>query len=348
MRPLLFVPVLLFAGCGTTVINNIIEPAGDGGGSEASTTTDASAGDAASLDSGSDSLVDSATVSSFCDGTLGAYAALVAKCCNVTDKALPQGANLVSRASSLTAACNDALTNALLGGRVRVSAADSQACVTAYAGAYSSMARCATLQQIDPSVEPVPQCAAAIVGLAVANAACAGDYECANGLTCVGYSGGMANGRCHPPAGAGGACGSSRNDGSLGALAIPMGSHPACATGFYCDGTSTCKAQGGPGTACVRNDQCTAPSRCDGTGKCTGGTDNALVSMGLPCNATIDCQIGLWCDHTDSSDASALLPVGKCAAKKTTADVCLTAEVGECNGLCSTSSKQCVAFCGSQ
>jgi hypothetical protein len=348
MRNLLAASVyVLVAGCGTTIINNIIEP-GDGGGSEASTSADGSAGDAASADSASDSLADTAAAANFCDATLGAYAALVARCCNATDKALPQGANLASRAAVLTASCNDALTNALLGGRVRVSAADSQACAMAYAGAYSSMARCAILQQIDPTVEPVPQCAVAIVGLGGANGACAGDYECVNGLTCVGYSGGTASGKCRSPAAAGGACGSQRADGSLGALAIPMGSHPACAAGFYCDSTSNCKAQVGSGTACTRNDQCLAPSRCDGTGKCTMGTENPLAAMGQPCHTTVDCEVALWCDHTPGDGGAVLDLVGKCAGKNTSPAPCSTAEVGSCNGLCSTSVKQCVAFCGAQ
>jgi hypothetical protein len=348
---LLFASALGFAGCGTTIINNIVEPAGDGGGSDASTSADGSSRDAAPLDSGGDprsDAADGAAVSTFCDATLGAYAALVGKCCNATDKALAQGATLASRAAALTAACNDALTSAVVRGRVRVSASDSQACASAYAGAYSTMSRCAILQQIDPAVEPVPQCAAAIVGLGNNNALCSSDVECRDGLTCVGYTGGS-DGTCRTPAGSGGACGSLRNDGSLGAIAIPLGSHPACAAGFYCDSTSTCRPQVGTGSACTRNDQCTAPSRCDGTGKCTGGTENALVAQGWPCHTTIDCVSGLWCDHTDnvSMDASApLLAVGTCAGKNTSPQPCNTAEVGECNGLCSPSIKTCVAFCG--
>ncbi|MEO6420235.1 MAG: hypothetical protein ABIP39_12540, partial [Polyangiaceae bacterium] len=176
---------------------------------------------------------------------------------------------------------------------------------------------------------------------------CRSDIECADGLTCVGNDSGN-DGLCRNPSMAvDGPCGAQRNDGTLGPLVLAMGSHPACAAGFYCDSGSKCKAQGGPDAPCTRNDECTSPERCAGTGKCTQTIDNALVASGLPCKSTIDCQLGLWCDHSnvDPMDA-ALQPMGVCASKKSSPDVCATAEVGECAGICSSSAKQCVGFCG--
>ncbi len=286
-------------------------------------------------------------VNAFCSGTLGVYASLIDKCCVATDKALPEGQSLATHAQTLVAGCVSTLSAGLAKGRIMYQQSQAETCANAYAAKLGDMGLCPTLQLVDPTIEPDPQCAQAFVGLGDKSALCASDIECKDGLTCVGNDSGN-DGLCRNPSSAvDGPCGAQRNDGTLGPLVLAMGgSHPACAAGFYCDSTSKCKAQGGPASVCTRNDECTAPERCDGTGHCTAAVDDALVASDGPCKSTIDCQLGLWCDHTDQTDASAPLVIGKCASKLTSSQPCLASEVGECNGVCSTTTHLCIGFCG--
>jgi hypothetical protein len=145
----------------------------------------------------------------------------------------------------------------------------------------------------------------------------------------------------------GGPCGASRNDGTLGPLVLPIGSHPACGAGYYCDSTSKCQAQLGPLGTCTRNDECTAPHRCAGAGQCTptATEDDALGAQNIPCKSTVDCQLGLWCDHTNP-DGGPPQSQGVCKSAETSPNPCKQAEVGECSGVCSTTINQCVGFCG--
>ena len=86
----------------------------------------------------------------FCKGTLGAYSALINTCCNVTDKALPQGAQLVSRAQSNLAACVTAIGGSVAKGRTMYQQAQAQACIADYMTKFADMGLCPTLQLVDP------------------------------------------------------------------------------------------------------------------------------------------------------------------------------------------------------
>jgi hypothetical protein len=178
-----------------------------------------------------------------------------------------------------------------------------------------------------------------VTGLQAAGAPCATDFECANGLTCVGWTGGT-DGTCASPGDAGGRCEQAPDAGSALYIDYGFGDHPPCSASAYCS-TPTCVAQGGAGASCTNSTSCASGLLCI-LGKCSSA---GLSDGGSPCAAKLDCDPGLYC-HAGDGGASP----GTCTPRVPLGGAC-TSTGDECKGLCAVpdggKTGVCAAFCGS-
>ncbi|MGH7294440.1 MAG: hypothetical protein ACRELB_05895, partial [Polyangiaceae bacterium] len=175
--------------------------------------------------------------------------------------------------------------------------------------------------------------------LQAAGAPCAVDFECQDGLACVGWTG-ASDGHCAPPGDAGAACEQSPDASSALDIDYGFGSHPPCAAGAYC-ATPLCKSQGASGTACSTDTSCLSGTDCH-LGKCSAV---GPAADGGTCDTKADCQQGLYCAQGDGG----ALP-GQCLPRLPAGGAC-TATGDECKGLCvlgdGGKSGICTALCGS-
>lgn len=129
-----------------------------------------------------------------------------------------------------------------------------------------------------------------------------------------------------------------------------------CTGSTYCDQTShTCQAEGGPGTACSENDQCTTSICTNGVCACPSGSVNCSGTCvtGTCCTDT-DCRAGDFCSNHACQAAGG--PGSPCMVKDqclsyqcinntcacTASSQCLTGEIcrnGECARSCTTTSQ---------
>lgn len=318
-----------------------------GGDSASSPTGDAGAGaDATGAGDGgsppSDSgPVDASTLTAFCDGIYGAFTRTFEACCTAQDQTTFQFKFADGLLHVIVALCESELPASLSQGRIQYNAADGQACVAAEQQALAGYTCGGT---ISGSPAAASECQAAIVGLQAAGAPCGDDYECQDGLTCIGYvhqKGGTTDGVCSQPPAAGQACGPGKTDGG-GTTVVHwnFGNHAQCAAGSYCPSSGTCAAQVASGGSCTSNNQCVTGLTCHADKCGTAGPSPA----GGSCAVESDCQSGLYCGRADGGGSV-------CTPKLPAGSSCTGSLGSECKGICSVpdggTSGTCVTFCGS-
>ncbi|MBX3234463.1 MAG: hypothetical protein KIT84_09360 [Labilithrix sp.] len=257
-----------------------------------------------------------ANVTDFCAKTLGVVLSSLEQCCTAADKETTDYKLTFGLASLVEPQCRLVLALSSGSGRLLYRADRAEACYAAYAATYGAD-ECANVTSTftDPAGTA---CREAFVGTGPNGASCAGDHECVDGLTCVGYSE-STEGRCVAPPALGAPCGPAKVDGGGAAIekesVLAFGDHPSCVAGAECDPTS--------GT-CVAAKPAKDPA-----------------PEGGPCATDDDCVRGLHCDATQ-----------KCAARKPAGSACTGALVSsECAGRCDADSGEpgtCAPFCGSR
>jgi hypothetical protein len=277
----------------------------------------------------------------FCDKTIGAVSRALEGCCTAEDKATDDYGFIHGIVVALTPVCTGALDRSIDAGRVAYHPDRAEACFAAYEATYAAGA-CANITETfaDPSGTA---CGEAFSGLGGPAAPCAGDHECEDGLTCVGYTRND-DGACTAPPAIGEPCGPGRAaDGSREATTLEFGDHPPCAAGARCDGSDgTCVAAGAAGASCFEDDACAAPLGCK-MGECSAEGPSAA---GGACLSHDDCEVGLYCDAPAGGGP------GACAVKRTAGAACtVTPFDSECAGRCAGESGEpgtCASFCGSR
>ena len=246
------------------------------GGPDASTdglfatdgTLDGAPGDAGvqGSDDGGDAAdaaaVDAATGVAFCDATYGGLRVAFEGCCTSGDTTTAQYQFIDAIYAALTKDCESALANAIARGRVTFDTTAAAACEASFQqriGQGNCWGNVDTNQPAPP-IFGSSACSDVVTGLQKAGAPCAVDFECADGLTCVGWTG-STDGACASPGGAGAPCEQAPDAGSALDVAWGFGNHPSCAAGAYCV-TPKCKAQGGSGAPCTSDQACTSPMIC--------------------------------------------------------------------------------------
>lgn len=285
--------------------------------------------------------VDGGAGVAFCDATYGALRAAFDGCCTSGDKTTDPFKFIDAIYSVLTQHCEDSVSSAIAKGRVTFDATAAAACEAEYQQRIAG-GNCwldVDLNQAGPPPFASAACTHVVTGLQAAGAPCAIDFECQDGLTCVGWTGGS-DGTCASPGDAGGKCEQAPDAGSAFYFDYGLGSHPSCNAGAYCV-TPACKAQGGAGAACTSDDACKAGTLCL-LGKCSSA---GIAVDGGACNAKSDCQQGLYCMPADGG----ALP-GACIPRQPLGGAC-TSTGDQCKGICEVpdggTSGVCGAFCGS-
>ena len=277
----------------------------------------------------SGTVVGSAT--NYCDATLGAFVQYLGKCCTTDDKATAGYGLLAGLLSAGQASCSKTLDAGVSKGRLTINQDQLASCNATIAQVLPSLCG----QPVNASSIDVNACKGVYKGTVAVGGACAGDQECQDGLTCVGWTA-NSDGACKNPPAIGEPCGKGQSEGGTLELTsnFNFGSHPGCAPGAYCD-FGKCQAQVADGKSCLADtkDEC-ASGHCF-EGKC-GATPPS--GQGGPCTTKSDCTSGLYCDRPSGA------ATGTCQAQKTAGSAC-TNQQNECKGSCT--SGKCTSFCGS-
>jgi hypothetical protein len=285
--------------------------------------------------------VDGSAGIAFCDGTYGALRAAFDGCCTSGDKNTAPFQFIDAIYAAITTDCETALSSAIAKGRVAYDPSASAACLSSFQQRIAQ-GNCWTdvdTNQPAPPIFGTGACKDAVAGLQGAGAPCAVDFECKDGLTCVGWTG-ATDGTCAQAGAAGKPCEQAPDAGSAAYFDWGFGSHPSCAAGAYCV-TPTCKAQGGSGAVCSSDDACTSPMICH-LGKCDAAT---ISPDGSACDEKVDCQQGLYCALPDGGTTT-----GTCTPRVPLGGDCTT-NGDQCKGWCDVpdggTAGICATLCGS-
>lgn len=331
--------------CGVDTVT--ADPTPDDAGTDAS-TMDVAQPEASTEDGAlPDSAPPDTNVEAFCEETLGLYAPKFEQCCDATDapKLYAFDHTLLK---GVAAACTTSLGKSVESGRATFAPEAAATCQT--------NVRAEIEERTCPEVLHAPSnqssksifkgaegCSDAIVGHQGADAPCSNDYECADGLTCIGWTS-TSDGACKTPPGEGDLCGYAIPDagGFVELVRWGFGTHSRCAAGLYCASTAlqqgTCRASKAADDTCDSDDECAEGLRCQ-FGTC--GTAGP-VPADAPCKRNSDCQDRLYCKSGDGGRT--------CAPREVAGTPCSGALSSECQGACvepDGGSATCVAFCGS-
>lgn len=324
---------------------------GDDAAVTADPTPDGSTPDASTVDApeGDATPPTGTELDAFCKGTLGLYGPRYEECCDPS--AAPKQYTFDSTLlKALLPACTMSLGKSLQSGRATFVPAAAATCETSVstpiqARTCPDVLHAASNQATKSIFNEAAGCSGALVGHQAVDAPCANDYECVDGLTCVGWTP-ASDGACKAPPGEGALCGYAIPDsgGFIDLVRWGFGTHPRCAAGFYCASTAsqqgTCRPSKLADGSCTSDDECAEGLRCQ-LGVCsTAGPAPADA----PCKRKSDCQDRLYCKSSDGGSV--------CAPREVAGAPCSGALGPECQGACVTpdggGAATCVAFCGSQ
>ncbi|MBX3210028.1 MAG: hypothetical protein KF764_33670 [Labilithrix sp.] len=324
---------------------------GDDAPAAASPTPDDSLPDASTLDvddadapQPTDSELDA-----FCKGTFGLFAPHFEECCDPS-AAPKRYAFDHTLLSGLLPACTSSLGKSVQSGRATFVPAAASTCEASMSAAIQARTCPDVLRK--PSNQPSKSifdeaagCSAVLVGRQGADEACANDYECLDGLTCVGWTP-SSDGSCKAPPGEAAPCGYAIPDGGgfIELVRWGFGTHPRCAAGFYCASAAlqqgTCRPSRPAEASCGSHDECAEGLRCQ-LGAC-GPAGPAPADA--PCRRNSDCQDRLYCKSADGGSV--------CAPREVAGARCSNELGSECQGACvrpdGGDGASCVAFCGSR
>jgi len=276
----------------------------------------------------------------FCDATYGELRITFEGCCNSSDTSQNDYKFIDAIYAAITTDCENAVSSAIAKGRVAFDTTAAAACEAAFQQRVDQ-GNCwgvIDTNQPGPPIFGSSACQGVVAGLQAAGQPCAVDFECQNGLSCVGWTG-ATDGTCTAPGSVGAACEQAPDAGSALYLDWGFGNHPSCAAGAYCV-TPTCQAQGASGAPCTSDAACAAQMTCL-LGACSASGPSG---DGGPCDGKVDCQDGFYCAPADGG------ATGACTPREPLGGGC-SANGDQCKGLCVVpdggTSGVCTAFCGS-
>jgi hypothetical protein len=281
----------------------------------------------------------------FCDNTYGKLVNGLVTCCSDADKQTIEYSFGFGILGGAVATCGPRLEASISKGRLEHDDGAAASCYAAWATLFSG--GCASgpfgvsanfkSAEVQKQIE---SCNLVFRGLVAENGACSGDADCAQGLTCVGWSS-NADGTCKQPPALAETCGKAPSEGGTLSLDLNLkfGDHPECATGAYCSSTK-CVAQKNPGENCSDDKQCAGGKLC----RLNVCGDVGDADLDGACKNNDDCKSGLYCN------APSFGQQGTCQTKLGDGAGC-TAINTPCKGRCDrpdgSADGTCKSFCGS-
>jgi hypothetical protein len=287
----------------------------------------------------------------YCDQTFGAISKtfLGPSCCNAADRASGQYVLLVGLLAGLTQECETSLEVSIAKGRLTYNGAAAASCFAEL----QALAGTACVGAVDVTLaNQGASCHGVFAGNVPVSGACINDYECADGLTCVGYATPLPStiapleGTCQNPPAIDQPCAQIKPDGSFGSttMSFKFGTHPDCAPGAYCTAAAggKCAAARTAGQSCFETSDCAAGLSCIND-KCDAA---GPADVGGACSVAGDCKKGLYCQRAGAVES------GSCQEKKAASSPCSGGTLSsECKGRCDapdgSTTGTCVSFCGS-
>lgn len=290
----------------------------------------------------------------FCDATLGLIQNNINLCCSVGERTA-LSLDLYKNIGTLLTQCETTLENSIGQRRTAPNAAQYTACENAYKAEFvapgGTGTACQGLDAYRPGDVLTVSCATAFAGTGAAAAPCSGNFDCASGLACVGYSA-TADGTCQALLPVDGTC---QTIATPPATAVDYLIAPtnSCASGFYCK-AGTCKAVTPDLGTCASDQECASGDICidkicvnanpDGSRLPTGGycTTSADCTEGDFCNPEPDCGSGTCVPKDDGGAPSTA--TGICTPSLTTTGAaCDVANAHQCAGQCKSAT--CSTIC---
>lgn len=260
----------------------------------------------------------------FCNATLGTVKAAITSCCSPAE-ATGLTEDVFHNIDAYIAACSTKLEASIAAHRTAPTPQDFEACENGYRSVFGPDAgACGAVDTYRVFDVLSPSCATAFTGKGVVNDGCSGDFDCGNGLVCIGYSD-TVDGKCQAPAPQDGVCGKAATSGTS-AVDLVIPAHNSCTNGLYCNG-GTCK------TAVADNGACTTDQSCTGQnclmGHCAKARSGGSKSInGDGCVTSSDCQTGFFCEipgNIAALEVDAGAPpyaVGTCAPSRSDGQGC--------------------------
>jgi hypothetical protein len=256
------------------------------------------------LDAPADVPLDAPAALDLCQAEYGSALPSFQSCCTASDKLNARYASTVTLFENfVNGQCYPDLGRSLTRGRITIDPGLTAQCAADQASYFATNPACyqflySNSDLSGPYLFARPSCDAALTGLQALGQPCAYDYECQNGLTCVGWTN-TSDGVCRiPSTTAGQPC----FFGGTGGATIPdyyFGTHPLCGPGYGCAAGETCEPVGALGQSC-------GYQGCVDGGTCTQGIcrTGGPSGIGGPCAGTDDCLLGLRCWPSDAGPES--------------------------------------------
>jgi hypothetical protein len=347
MRSLLVLAGLSCWALGLAACGDDTEAQAGGTDGSVEATVETGAGDGAPVDASTSdgptpeaSPVDGGAGVAFCDDTYGALRVAFEGCCTSGDVLTNQYKFIDAIYVALTQDCEARVSAAIDHGRVAFDPTAAQACVASIQQVIADGVCWGNISTNQPGPPPYGSsaCSDVVTGLQANGAPCAVDFECQNGLTCVGWTG-STDGKCQTPGAAGKPCEQAPDAGSALDLDYGFGTHPPCAAGAYCV-TPTCQPQAASGAACTSDGQCANGLTCH-LGRCAS---MGPAGDGGACDTKVDCVQGLYCATGDGGSTGACMP------REVAGGAC-TQSGDQCKGICVSpdggQAGVCATLCGS-
>lgn len=282
-----------------------------------------------------------AAIVAFCNDSFGGYLTDLASCCSATDMQ-SSGYGLVAGFTALgQQQCGQQIPASVIAGRATFDPNAFAACEQQLKTMYAGECWPQLVTNHSPTSGPfaTSACRNVVTGLQHAGQPCANDYECTDGLACVGETT-TNDGVCQAPGAIGATCGEGNCAGNCPSD-WGFGNHPQCGAGAYCFGT--CQALAMAGQSCLGEGSCVSGYVCVVTGP-QSSCKTSYSPQGTECQTTQDCQDGLWCDTSvEAGGYGYCEPKGAAGASCTNSYACK----GYCNVPDGGSAGTCAAICGS-
>jgi hypothetical protein len=275
----------------------------------------------------------------FCDSTLGVIQNAVGQCCSVAEKS-GLSTDLYKNIDTYLTSCETTLESSIAQHRTAPNTAQYTACINAYKAEFALPPAANACQGLDAyRVGDVLSisCPQAWQGVVAAGGPCAGDFDCATGLVCIGYGPGS-DGKCSAQQPADGTCGPATST-TTPAVDFVLAPQDDCVSNFYC-ASGTCKPQLDTDGGCTSDPQCQQGACFDE--HCTNANaDGSRLPTGAYCVTSADCIEGDYChpEATPKADGGALPETtGACAPSLGGPDggspSCDPSNAHECQGAC--------------